>query len=130
MKTETRDKLLHFVNRTGEVLGNASDIAAGALGTYLRQWLRFFWYGVIALMAGVLVGDPYRITGIVLGVSFVAEFSIAIATEFIDWRELLVAVAVSIWWPWRHYPNAADVLGEGIPTTSKAEARQFLMEAK
>jgi len=129
------EKWLDRINRAGDRLGGASDLVASALGTYLRQWLRLFWYGVIALLAGQVVDmqgmgplvNLYQMAGYALAVAFVAEFSIAIATEFFDYREVLVAVAVWFWWPWRNHPNVSNVLGDGVPTSSKGDAKRFLM---
>ena len=84
--------------------------------------------GLIALMAGALLGDPFRITGIVLGVAFIADFSIAILTEFVDYKEALVWVYVLVWWPLRHQVPSSPVGGGELPMTSKAEARAALLE--
>ena len=121
-------KMLGWIERTGDRMGDLSDLVASAMGTYLRQWLRFFWYGVIALLAGALLDDPFRITGIVLGVVFVADFSIAIMTEFVDYKEALVWVYVWVWWPFRNQVPSSPVGSGELPTSSRADARAVLME--
>jgi len=122
------DRMLKWVDWTGDRLGDLADLLAGALGTYLQQWLRFLWLGVIALIAGSLLGDPFRITGIVLGVVFIADYSVAILMEFVDYKEALVAVYVWIWWPFRNQVPSSPVGGGELPITSKADARAALLE--
>lgn len=126
-----KQKLLGWLDRTGDRMGNASDLLASALGTYLSHWLRFMWYGLIGLMAGAVLGDPLRIAGVVLGVVFVAEFSIALMTEFVDYKEVLVYVYVWAWWPWRNKFRSSPITNNDLPLDSKDMARMtLLMEVK
>ena len=126
---KTKEAWLARLRRASRGLAGASDLVASAFGTYLRQWLRFFWYGVVGLCAGALLDDPYRIAGIVLGVAFVAEFSLALATEFIDWKEALVWAWVICWWPFRHQVgNASPIGGGAVPTDSRRAAAEWLRE--
>ena len=37
------NKYLEWIDRTGDRMGDLADLVASALGTYLRQWLRFLW---------------------------------------------------------------------------------------
>jgi len=118
------------LKRASDGLASASDLVAGAFGTYLRQWLRFFWYGLIGLLAGAALPDrdPLRTAGIVLGVSFIAEFSVAIFAEFYDYKSALVALYVFCWWPWRHQVPSSPIGGGDLPVDSRASAREALLE--
>jgi hypothetical protein len=125
MKT---DNFLSWIDRAGDRLAGLSDAAAAALGTWWRSWLRLFAYAMAGLVAGAVVGDPYRIGGIVLGCAVIVELGIALLNWFVDPREILVKLAIEFWWQFRHQEWAVDVLAKGLPLDDKDRAREMLWE--
>jgi hypothetical protein len=124
-----KTKLLHWIDRAGDSLGALADASAAALGTWWRSWLRLFAYGMAGVLAGAVVGDPYRIGGIVLGCSAAVELGIALLTWFVDPREILAILAIEFWWPYRYQSWAIDILAPGLPLDDKEAARAALLEA-
>lgn len=119
---------LSWLERTGDRLGNWADALADALGAYLVGMLRLTWYGLLGLMAGVAIGDPFRTAGIVLGVAVMAELSIAAFVAFVDVKSIMVGLYILVWWPLRYRVGFQSPVGKLELPNDRTEARLVLLE--
>jgi len=126
-------KMLHWIDRAGDRMGALADLAAGALGTYWRMWMRLFAYAMAGLLAGIAVGDPYRTMTTVLICSVVVEFGIALMTYFVDTKAVIATFYILVIWPLRDNPRALEIhrtlFSAELDTTDREAARAALLES-
>lgn len=115
--------------RIRRTLAELVDLIAWSLGSWYLYWLRGILYVFLALLAGVVLGQPALVGGSVLGVYVIASLIEAILETSIDPRPLLVRLYIAIWWPLRGQVGNRSPLERGgeLPTHSKEEALAWLL---